>query len=94
MRKQDKDHKKRFFRSSDRFVRQNGEWYYCTREGQMGPFGDEMTARRHLKHYVGAQDDLVEFQKKREAARIKREQLMKPRSVAPDGLFAFDTFAD
>lgn len=94
MRKQDKDSSKRYFRSSNRFIRLNGEWYFTTREGDYGPYPDEMTARRYLQQYIVAQDDLNVFQKKREAARLKREQYLNPRQVSSDGLFTLEILAD
>ncbi len=94
MRKQDRDRNKRYFRSSDRFIRLNGDWYFSTREGDHGPYPDEMTARRFLKQHIHSQEDLKVFQEKREAARAKREARMQPRQVNHDGLFALDTLID
>ena len=43
---------KTFFRS-DRMVRENGQWYFTTREGQMqGPFDNKEDAQRELNEYI------------------------------------------
>lgn len=55
-RKEDGDVGKKYFQV-DRFVQQNGEWFYVTREGvERGPFeskeeakGDLIAHMRHLK---------------------------------------------
>lgn len=49
--------KKEHFRSSDRFFRQNGQWYFQTRGGDRGPFGTREEAELDLKRYV----DTMEF---------------------------------
>ncbi|MEQ8692494.1 MAG: DUF6316 family protein [Pseudomonadales bacterium] len=94
MRKEDKEPDKRYFRSSDRFVRLNGEWYFSTREGDCGPFRDEKTAQRELQRYIVSQQDLKNFQRGREAWCAKREARMRPRRVTGDGLFSLDSIVD
>lgn len=62
-RKEDGDKGKQFFQV-DRFVQQNGEWFYMTREGEeRGPFeskeeaeGDLISHVRHLKNMEGFGD--------------------------------------
>jgi hypothetical protein len=51
-RKTDGDDKKFVFQT-DRFVQQNGEWFYVTREGsQRGPFQSREEAEADLIFYI------------------------------------------
>ena len=51
-RKEDGDKSKQFFQV-DRFVQQNGEWFYMTREGEeRGPFEGKEDAEGDLISYV------------------------------------------
>ena len=40
-----RDSDKRYFRSSDRLICQNGDWYFLTREGEQGPYPSREAAR-------------------------------------------------
>lgn len=47
----DKDHQMHF--QSNRFILQNGEWFYLTRDGQeRGPFSDKSDAEGDLILYL------------------------------------------
>ena len=46
----------------DRFVQQNGEWYYVTREGeQRGPFASRDDAEGDLAAYVRHRLNMEEY---------------------------------
>ena len=44
MRKTDKESNASYFRSPDRFIRVNEEWWFTTREGDQGPFASKEAA--------------------------------------------------
>ena len=49
----DYDEDTRTYFRSDRMVRENEKWYFCTREGLMqGPFADKAQAERELNDYI------------------------------------------
>lgn len=46
----------------DRFVQQNGRWYYTTREGEeQGPFDSKVDAAGDLIDYIRLRNKLEEF---------------------------------
>ena len=58
MRKSDKNKKaKAHFRSSERFFREDGEWFFQTREGARGPFRTREIAEQELRRFT----DTMEF---------------------------------
>ena len=60
-RKYDGD-EERFHFKTDRFVHQNGEWFYCTREGtERGPFSSRDDAEGDIAMYIRKRLNLEEF---------------------------------
>lgn len=60
-RKTDDDQDKAHFQV-DRFVQQNGEWFYITREGeQRGPFADKQEAETDLAAYIRHRRNIEEY---------------------------------
>ncbi len=59
MRKSDKNKKTtvRHYRSRERFLRKEDQWFYHTREGARGPFENREIAERELRHFA----DTMEF---------------------------------
>ena len=50
-RKDDEELKSRF--RTDRMIKSEGVWYYCTREGDLqGPFNTRSEAEHHLEKYI------------------------------------------
>ena len=94
MRRDDIEPQRTFFRSSDRVIRLNGNWYFASREGDQGPYNDEMTARRELKRHLAAHQDLKHFQAEREEWSARRAARTAPRKVSGDGLFTLDSIVD
>ena len=53
IRKDDLEKQARF--RTDRMIKHNGEWFFCTREGTIqGPFVDQWEASYKLKKYIDA----------------------------------------
>ena len=60
-RKEDGEDDKRYFQV-DRFVQQNGEWFYTTREGEeRGPFESKEEAKGDLIVYVRHMKKMEDF---------------------------------
>jgi len=60
-RKEDGDSEKRYFQV-DRFVQQNGEWFYTTREGdERGPFVSKKEAEGDLIVYMRHRKKMEDF---------------------------------
>ena len=59
------DTKKRYFRSQERLFSMNGQWYFTTREGEIGPFRTREGALQESSRYVREREDLESFQKAR-----------------------------
>ena len=60
-RKEDGDSDKRYFQV-DRFVQQNGEWFYTTREGdERGPFVSKKEAEGDLIVYMRHRKKMEDF---------------------------------
>lgn len=57
---------KTYFRSSERVLRMNGDWYFTAREGEVGPFASESQAEAELARYIAEKQELEHFQIKRE----------------------------
>ena len=51
-----------YFRSDDRLLMMNGEWYFSTRDGEVGPFKNVHDATREIEQYVKEREDLQQFQ--------------------------------
>ena len=71
----DPDQKRRYFRASDRFFKQNDDWYFATREGEQGPFPNERVARAEYGTFAL----LNQF-----SARIEENVMLKPRPSRND----------
>jgi hypothetical protein len=61
-----RDSNKRYFRSSDRLITQNGAWYFTTREGEQGPYPSREAAEEALEFFTCEKNDLHSFQQSRE----------------------------
>ena len=60
-RKTDSDDEKIHFQV-DRFVQQNGEWFYITREGvERGPFESKQDARGDLIAYIRHRRNMEDY---------------------------------
>lgn len=60
-RKTDGDNEKMHFQM-ERFVQQNGQWYYTTREGEeKGPFDSKQDAEGDLIAYIRERHKLEDF---------------------------------
>jgi hypothetical protein len=55
---------KTYFRS-ERLFCMNGQWYFCAREGDHGPYASRDTAERALKRFVNEKVELDRFQRSR-----------------------------
>lgn len=38
--------------TEERVIERNNRWYFKAREGEQGPFADQETAKRALRHYI------------------------------------------
>lgn len=54
MRYDDTDREGVYFRSSSRLFRLNGDWFFASREGDLGPFRTEQEAEVELARHVEA----------------------------------------
>ena len=64
MRKSDKNQKAiRHYRSSERFFRQDDQWFFQTREGARGPFKTREAAEQELGRFVDTMEFLEENEK-------------------------------
>ena len=61
---------RRYFRAQDRVFSQNGQWYFTTREGEMGPFRRRETALQEVTRYAQERQDLEHFQQARQRAAL------------------------
>jgi hypothetical protein len=64
MRRREDKKDKTYFRS-ERIFRMNGQWYFCTREGDYGPYASKDIAERTLKRFVNDKVELDGFQRSR-----------------------------
>jgi len=64
MRRREDQKDKTYFRS-ERIFCMNGQWYFCTREGDYGPYGSKDIAERALKRFVNDKVELDGFQRSR-----------------------------
>ena len=65
MRRTDSEDTKRYFRTQERVFCMNGQWYFTTREGDIGPFRARDAAIREIARYVRERQELDSFQKAR-----------------------------
>jgi hypothetical protein len=54
MRKDDPEQMSRSFRSPERYVQVNGQWFFAAREGEIGPFRTRAQAEREAVAYIRA----------------------------------------
>ena len=66
MRRREDQKDKTYFRS-ERLFCMNGQWYFCTREGDYGPYASKDIAERALKRFVNDKVELDGFQRSRVA---------------------------
>ena len=64
MRRRTDQKDKTYFRS-ERLFCMNGQWYFCAREGDHGPYASRDAAERALKRFVNDKVELDGFQKSR-----------------------------
>ena len=63
-----------YFRTQDRVFAQNGQWYFASREGEIGPFVTREAAIREVARYAQERRDLDRFQKAREVRQLHDEK--------------------
>ncbi len=81
MRRSDPENTTRsFFRSQDRVFSLNGQWFFATREGEIGPFPCREQALREVARYAAERTALERFQKAREQ---ERARTAPPLSILP-----------
>jgi hypothetical protein len=67
MRRTDRENTSRnYFRTGDRVFSLNGQWFFATREGEVGPFRSREAAVKEASRYVREREDLARFQRDRE----------------------------
>jgi hypothetical protein len=59
------DQKDKTYFRSERLFCMNGQWYFCAREGDHGPYPSREAAERALKRFIGDKIELDRFQKSR-----------------------------
>lgn len=84
--RQDDHEQKRYFRSSDRVFRQNGAWYFTTREGDEGPYVSEGLAQREVDRFITDMTELAAFQ----ATRVDKQVANNARQGLSLELVALD----
>ena len=62
MRDQDEKPTVRHFRTGNRFICQDGKWWFSTREGEEGPFDTREAAELGLKRFVETYEIMVKLQ--------------------------------
>jgi len=77
-RRDDRDHKT-YFRS-ERVFTMNGQWYFSSREGDVGPFRTSELARAALRRFTNEKIELEGFQRSRE------REVRKPKITLADRL--------
>jgi hypothetical protein len=65
MRRREDREDRTYFRS-ERVFTTNGQWYFCSREGNVGPFRTAELARAALARFINEKVELAGFQKSRE----------------------------
>ena len=78
---------KRYFRTQERVFSMNGQWYFTTREGDVGPFRTREVALSEVARFVREREDLDSFQKARLSRPIQTEDLtlaILPKEEEPD----------
>jgi hypothetical protein len=53
----------------------NGQWFFTTREGAQGPYGQKEQAEMALRRFIGEKVDLKEFQDSRDAEILDMDRL-------------------
>ena len=62
------------FRSTDRFVRIDGKWWFSTRDGDEGPFISREQAEMGLRSYVASQQFFAEQEGNSEPKQVQPSQ--------------------
>ncbi len=70
------DTNKRYFRTQERLFSMNGQWYFTTREGDVGPFRTREVALNEVTRYVREREDLDSFQRARQRRPSHTEDLV------------------
>jgi hypothetical protein len=89
-----KDHARSYFRSPQRLFVLNGQWFYSTREGDVGPFSSRAAAERDIVRYAKEHQDLAQIQEisarrvAREAAHTasRRVRFARDHRISPEDL--------
>ena len=63
MRESDEKPSASHFRATERFFRENGQWYFSTREGEEGPFRTREAAEAAMQRYVKSIQAAANFKK-------------------------------
>ena len=70
----DQERTKSHFRTSERFLRIDGAWWFSTREGDEGPFATREAAREGLRRYIAGQEMAEKHKKDLEKVRAKTDR--------------------
>ena len=62
MREKDEESTVRHFRTGNRYICQDGKWWFSTREGEEGPFATRAAAELGLQRFVDTYKIMVKFQ--------------------------------
>lgn len=63
---------KSFFRTGDRVFVLNGQWFFATREGEVGPFRSREAALKEVRRFVQERHALERFQRARDEGVLRR----------------------
>lgn len=74
MRKGHDSDKDIYFRSSDRFVRVDGKYWFSTRDGDEGPFQTRELAEQALRRYIDTLEMVEKHKEKVAVTRTKTER--------------------
>jgi hypothetical protein len=82
MRKNDpNDTTRSYFRTQDRVFTLNGQWFFTTREGEVGPFRTREKAIEEVGRFVQERNELMKFQNARGSE--KRQENMLALEILP-----------
>jgi hypothetical protein len=82
MRDTDSDRGRAYFRSETRIFRQNGAWYFASREGEHGPFERRSVAEREASQHTADCASWSEYQQARSVkATVDAELILTPRNA-------------
>ena len=72
-----------FFRAQDRVFSLNGQWFFATREGEVGPFPTREATLREVARYIEERAALERFQQARRVESEARVLSILPKDDEP-----------